>query len=239
MINLDSNFTEVYEELNALNETNKVVKRFANSPWYSGDFRGLNGISTVITPEEREQQLKAEEERKLEKERKEFERAAKKAIAEDRIPFYNCNRQYDIRNKEHCPAIDLETKEFVYDSAQKEEIIAASQIIVDQKRTASAAKGLQTRAKNQAIKSTIHLWTAYYTINGETSIIVEKVQGNDNPEDACLAVKQKAIDAIKQEMKECQAFGESFQWDGKLTITITYPNGSDKTYRQYKFTKKA
>lgn len=231
--------SELDEELDTLDEANKIVQNYANSSWYSGGFRGLNDISTAVTPEEREQRLKAEEERQREKERKEFESAAKsaaKAIKADRVPFYNCNNKYDIKKKEYYPAIDLDTKELVYDPVRKEEIIEASQIIVDQKRQAAAEKGRQTRAKNQAAQADIHLWTAYYTINGETSVLVDKVHGNDDPEGACLAIKQKAVDAIKQEMKECRVFGERFQWDGKLLITITYPEGNDKTYKQYKFT---
>lgn len=243
MINLDSNFNKVYEELTTLNETNKVVRRFANNTWYSGDFRALNDISTAVSPEELERKRKEEEERKQEAERKELERAAKTAIVTDRVPFYNWNHRFEIRDKEYCPAIDLDTQEFVYDPEQKEEIVKASKIIVDQKRQASTAKGMQTKANNQAAQATAeartYLWTAYYTINGKTFTIVDEVLGNEDPKGACLAVKHKAVDAIKQEMHECRVFGEPFQWDGKLLITITFPSGNDKTYKQYDFNKKA
>ena len=245
MINIDSNFNEVYEELSNINpqedlqESNKIVRNFADSSWYSGSFSGLNDISDVITPEERERKLRAEEERKREKERVEFEKAAKKAIDQNRVPFYNYNHKYDIREKEHCPAIDLETNEFVYDPARKKEIIEASKVIVDQKRKAVAAKGLQTKAANKAAQpkpANYYTWTAYYTINGKTSTVLNKVLGNTAPESSCLATRQMAVDAIKQEMKECKAFKEPFRWDGQLTITVSASNATtDKIYKRYKF----
>lgn len=255
----NNEFMELYEELSDITETrsrydtgnvwiatiqedlqeaNKIVNRIADSPWYSGSFSGLNDISTrtaKISPEEAERRAKEEEERKLEAERKYFENIAKKAIETDRVPFYNCNHKYEIRNKEYCPAIDLETKEFVYDTTQKEEILKASQDIVDQKRKAAAAKGQQTKANNQAAQAKTYLWTAYYTLGGKTSIVVDKVIGNTNPEEACERVKQKALAKLKQERHECRVFNEPFLWDGKLLITITDPQGNDKTFKQYKF----
>jgi hypothetical protein len=245
MINLDSNFNEVYEELSAigsrenLHEANKIVNRFANSPWYSGSFRGLNDISTATAPEELERRAKEEEERKLQQECKEFERAAKKAIAENRVAFYNYNHRYEISHKDHCPAVDLDTNEFVYDSDRKEEILKASEIIVDEVRKRAAMKGLQTKAANQAaaaeLNAKAHLWTAYYTINGDNLTISNRVLGNDDPDNACLEVKKKAIKAIKAEMHECQMFNEPFQWDGKLIITTTPPQGKEEVYKKYKF----
>jgi hypothetical protein len=245
MINLDSNFNEVYEELSTigsrenLHEANKIVNRFANNSWYSGSFRGLNDISTATAPEEIERKAKEEEERKLQQECKEFEKAAKKAIAENRVAFYNYNHRYEISRKDHCPAVDFDTNEFVYDSDRKEEILKASEIIVDEVRKRAAMKGLQTKAANQAaaaeLNAKAHLWTAYYTINGDNLTISNRVLGNDDPDNACLEVKKKAVKAIKAEMHECQMFNEPFQWDGKLIITTTPPQGKEEVYKKYKF----
>jgi hypothetical protein len=249
MINLDSNFNEVYEELSAigsrenLHEANKIVNRFANNSWYSGGFRGLNDISTAVTPEEIERKAKEEEERKLQQERKEFEKVAKKAIETNRVAFYNYNHRYEISRKDHCPAVDLDTNEFEYDSDRKEEILKASEIIVDEVRKRAAMKGLQTKAANQAAEAELnakaHLWTAYFTINGKTRTVSDRIIGNDDPDNGCLEVKNKAARAIKAEMHECQMFKEPFQWDGKLIITVTPPQGKEEVYKKYKFNTKA
>lgn len=232
--------SEIQEDLQ---EANKVVRGFANNPWYSGGFRGLNDISNVTTPEEQERKAKEEEERKIQQEKKEFERAAKKAIAENRIAFYNHNHRYDISRNEYCPAVDLETKELIYDSAQKEEILKASQSIVDEVRSAAAQKGLRTKAANQAAEAEFnakaYVWTAYFTFNDGTHTVTNKVIGNEDPEGACAEIKAKAIQRIKAEMHECRMFKEPFQWDGKLTITVTPPRGEDEVYKKYKFNTKA
>lgn len=227
--------SEIQEDLQ---EANKIVQRF-DRPIYSGSFSGLNDIAGGTSADVLERKKKAEEEQ----ERKEYERAAKKAIAENRIAFYNHNHRYDISRKEYCPAVDLETKELIYDPAQKEEILKASQSIVDEVRSAAAQKGLRTRAANQAAEAEFnakaYVWTAYFTFGDETHTVTNKVIGNEDPEGACAEIKAKAIQRIKAEMHECRMFKEPFQWDGKLIITVTPPRGEDEVYKKYKFNTKA
>ena len=227
--------SEIQEDLQ---EANKIVQRF-DRPVYSGSFSGLNNIAGGTSADVLERKKKAEEEQ----ERKEYERAANKAIAENRVAFYNHNHRYEIMKKDYCPAVDLETNEFVYDPEQKEEILKASESIVDEVRSAAAQKGLRTKAANQAAEAEFnakaHVWTAYYTINNRTYTVTNKVLGNEDPESACAEIKAKAIQRIKAEMHECRMFKEPFQWDGKLTITVTPPRGEDEVYKKYKFNTKA
>ena len=255
--------SEIKEDLQ---EANKIVQRF-DRPVYSGSFSGLNNIAGGTSADELERKKKAEEEAKkkveeeakkkaeeeakkkaeeeqrLEWERKEFEKAANKAIAENRVAFYNYNHRYDISRKDYCPAVDLETNEFVYDPARKEEILKASESIVDEVRSAAAQKGLRTRAANQAAEAEFnakaYVWTAYFTFNDGTHTVTNKVIGNEDPEGACAEIKAKAIQRIKAEMHECKMFKEPFQWDGKLIITVTPPRGEDEVYKKYKFNTKA
>lgn len=231
--------SEIKEDLQ---EANKIVQRF-DRPVYSGSFSGLNNIAGGTSADELERKKKAEEEQRLEWERKEFEKAANKAIAENRVAFYNYNHRYDISRKDYCPAVDLETNEFVYDPARKEEILKASESIVDEVRSAAAQKGLRTRAANQAAEAEFnakaYVWTAYFTFNDGTHTVTNKVIGNEDPEGACAEIKAKAIQRIKAEMHECKMFKEPFQWDGKLIITVTPPRGEDEVYKKYKFNTKA
>lgn len=231
--------SEIKEDLQ---EANKIVQRF-DRPVYSGSFSDLNNIAGGTSAEVLERKKKAEEEQRLERERKEYERAANKAIAENRVAFYNHNHRYEITKKDYCPAIDLETNEFVYDPARKEEILKASESIVNEVRSAAAQKGLQTRAANQAAEAEFnakaYVWTAYFTFNDGTHTVTNKVIGNENPEGACAEIKAKAIQRIKAEMHECKMFKEPFQWDGKLIITVTPPRGEDEVYKKYKFNTKA
>lgn len=246
MINLNSPFNECYEELSEiqedLQEANKIVQRF-DHPVYSGSFSGLNNIARGTSADELERKKKAEEEQRLERERKEYERAANKAITENRVAFYNYNHRYEITKKDHCPAVDLETNELVYDPTRKEEILKASESIVDEVRSAAAQKGLRTKAANQAAEAELnakaYVWTAYFTFNDGTHTVTNKVIGNEDPEGACAETKAKAIQRIKAEMHECRMFKEPFQWDGKLIITVTPPRGEDEVYKKYKFNTKA
>lgn len=231
--------SEIKEDLQ---EANKIVQRF-DRPVYSGSFSGLNNIAGGTSADVLERKKKAEEEQQLERERKEYERAANKAIAENRVAFYNHNHRYDISRKDYCPAVDLETNEFVYDPVQKEEILKASESIVDEVRSAAAQKGLRTKAANQAAEAEFnakaYVWTAYFTFNDGTHTVTNKVIGNEDPEGACAEIKAKAIQRIKAEMHECRMFKEPFQWDGKLIITVTPPRGEDEIYKKYKFNTKA
>lgn len=231
--------SEIKEDLQ---EANKIVQRF-DHPVYSGSFSDLNNIAGGTSADVLERKKKAEEEQRLERERKEYERAANKAIAENRVAFYNHNHRYEITKKDYCPAVDLETNEFVYDPVQKEEILKASESIVDEVRSAAAQKGLRTKAANQAVEAELnakaYVWTAYFTFNDGTHTVTTKVIGNEDLEGACAEIKAKAIQRIKAEMHECRMFKEPFQWDGKLIITVTPPQGEDTVYKKYKFNTKA
>jgi hypothetical protein len=229
-----------------LQEANKIVNRIANNPWYSGGFSGLNDISTRVSPEEIERKAKEEEERRLEAEerrleaeRKELEleqqkaeKKALKAIADGSILQYNFNNRYHISHYDVWPAIDLDTKELVYDKDTKEQILQDSERITRERQKEYNAK--YSAARKQRLE-TEYTWTAHFTIGDKRYAKVEKVQGNDDPEGACERVKQKALAVLKQERHECRVFNEPFQWDGKLVITVAEPHGEDQIFKQCKF----
>jgi hypothetical protein len=228
MIKLDSEFNKVYEELNNINEANKVVSRFSN-PWYSGSFRGLNDISTAQAPKTPEQIAQEEEERK----KREKEAKIQKAMLYKSVDTYHYRWRQEILSDPEWPAMDPETRERVYDPARKEELVKQSVEKVVQAQEQAYLKGLETKAANKAALARTYHWEAAYTIGGKTFTVGKNIIDNEDPEASRKLVKQAAVERIKQEMHECRVFGERFEWDGKMTITCTPPKGSDEDVIEY------
>ena len=260
---LETEFMKLYEELDKinkdipieeiLNETNKIVRRFANSGWYSGYARGLNNIDNRVDDKELELKAKAEEERK----RKEAEAKAKRAEATKQAQLqlaqqaidastwdeYNKAHIYKIRTKDWCPAIDPDTQQLVYDAQRKEEILRPieAQLAREEaeQRRVQQQKDAERRAKERADAAITYCWRASATINGKTGYTnYRHIVGNDNPEAAAKEVLQKEIDFLREEQKECRAFGEPFNWDGKVTIYCKDPTGKEEVYKVVSFKRK-
>ncbi len=239
------NFNTIYKELSDINEA-------TTRTWYSGYARGLNDISTRVTPQEleheAERKAKEEEERRLEYERqapereqkalehnKQFaEREARRAIAANKIIQYNCREQYHIRQYDYWPAVDPDTKELVYDADAKEKILQVSHELLSTQRSTASKKAHADRKKRLENEYT---WTASYTLWGDQYTITEKIQGNDDPEGACELVKQKALAQLKKEKQLCRELNmlSRFQWDGKLLVTVAEPYSKGQIYKQFKF----
>jgi hypothetical protein len=228
MINLDSDFNAFYEELDNLNEANKVVNRF-NKPWYSGSFSGLNDISNGHTPKSPEQIAQEEEERK----KQEKETRIKNAILNKSADTYHYRYQKEILSDPEWPAMDPETRERVYDPARKEELVRQSIAIKQQAYQQSCQKGLETKAAKQAEKNRTYHWVVSYTINKERYRLGKNVLDNENPEATCELLRQAAIKRIKQEKHECTVFKEPFRWDGKITISCKPPKGTEEVIAEY------
>jgi hypothetical protein len=223
MINLDSNFNAVYEELNNINEDGPA------RTWYSGYARGLNDISTRVAPASPEQVAQEEEERR----KQEKEDRIKKAMLYKSADTYHYRWQQEILSDPEWPALDPETRERVYDPKRKEELVKQSLENREQAYKQSVQKGLETKAAKQAEKDRTYRWTVAYTINKENHKLGKNVLGNENPEATCDLIKQAALKRIKQEKHECDVFKEPFSWDGKITITCTPPKGAEEVIAEF------
>lgn len=220
--------SELEEELNTLDEGNKVIDRF-NKPYYSGSFSSLNGISTRPTPKSPEQIAQEEEERK----KQEKEDKIEYAIYGTSVNTYHYRHQQEILSDPEWPALDPKTRERVYDPARKKDLVMQSVEYKKQEFQQAAQKAAETRAAKQAEKARSYHWVATYTINKEIFNIGKNVIGNEDPEAMRKLMKQTAVKRIKQEMHECKVFGERFDWDGKITITCTPPKESGEAKIEY------
>lgn len=260
---LETEFMKLYEELDKinkdipteeiLNETNKIVRRFANNGWYSGYASGLNDIDNRAGDKELELKAKAEEERKRKEaeakaKREEAAKQAQLQLAQQAIDTgtwdeYNKTHKYNIRRKDWCPAIDPDTQQLVYDVQRKEEILRLIDAQLNQERAEQRRiqqqKDAEIRAKERADAAITYCWRASATINGKTGYTnYRHIVGNDNPEAAAKEVLQKEIDFLREEQKECRAFGEPFNWDGKVTIYCKDPTGKEEVYKVVSFKRK-
>ena len=220
---IETEFMKLYEELeqlNTLEEDNKVVSRF-NKPWYSGSFRGLNDISTRQSPKTPEQI----EQEKEEREKQEKETRIKNAMLYKPADTYNWRYQQQILSDLDWPALDPETRERVYDPVRKEELVKQSVTNKEQAYQQAQQKSLETRAARQAEKSRTYHWEATYTINNKKYKVGKNVLDNEEPDTTCNLMKRAALKRIKQEKHECTVFKEPFSYDGKIIVTRTSPAG--------------
>lgn len=223
MIKLDSEFNKVYEELDSINEGSST------RPWYSGYARGLNNISTRMTPKSPEQIAQEEEERR----KQEQETRIKNAIGNKSVDTYHYRYQQEILSDPEWPALDPETRERVYDPERKEELVKQSIENKEQAYKQSYQKGLEARAIQKANKDRTYHWSATYTINRKKYKVGKDVLDNESPEETCDLIRRGALKRIKQEKHECTVFKEPFSWDGKITITCTPPKGTEEVVAEF------
>ena len=240
-----------------LQEANKVVRGAANNPWYSGSFRGLNDIDTRVTPEEkariaaenearRQRQAELEAERRARAKEKNKQLAiqrAEDAIAKGVIDEYNKEWRLSIlstANSDVYPAIDPETKELVFDMAEKKRILdPITQRVEAEKEAKKAAE--KEAAKKAAERRAAEKPITYYlypevVINGETmrSPKGTRVVGQDNLVRAAKEVAREELKWINTERKFYVAGGHSFNWDGVITVISESPDGTEEPFRTFK-----
>lgn len=240
-----------------LQEANKVVRGAANNPWYSGGFRGLNDIDTRVTPEEkarvaaenearRQKQAELEAERKARAKEKNKQLAiqrAEDAIAKGVIDEYNKEWRLSIlstANPDVYPAIDSETKELVFDMAEKKRILDPIVQRVEAEKEAKKAAEKEA-AKIAAERREAEKPITYYlypevVINGETMRSPEgtRVVGQDNLIRAAKEVAREELKWINTERKFYVAGGHPFNWDGVITIISENPDGTEEPFRTFR-----
>ena len=232
-----------------LQEANKIVRGIANNPWYSGDFRCLNDVDTRVTPEEkarvaaenearRQRQAELEAERRARAKEKNKQLAiqrAEDAIAKGVIDEYN--KEWRLRilstaNSDVYPAIDPETKELVFDMAEKKRILDPIMQGVEAEKEA-AKKAAERRAAEKPI--TYYLYPEV-VINGETMRSPDgtRVVGQDNLVRAAKEVAREELKWLNTERKCYVAGGHPFNWDGVINVISKNPDGSEETFRTFK-----
>jgi hypothetical protein len=225
-----------------------IASRYGSTGWYSGYASGLNDISNRVDDKERAQIAAAAEERrqkqaaqraayraaKEERETQRYLTKAREAIAADTIDEYNYEFVYEIRMRDYCPAIDPVTKELVYDSKQKEEILKPVDARKEEEEAERRKKEAERRARAKADAARTYTWIASYVINGRTFSMKKNVVGNKDPESAASMVSNIALKRIAQEAHECKVFKEPFSWDGKLSISYKTPDGTEEHFRTFK-----
>jgi hypothetical protein len=240
----------------SLQEANKVV-RGAAKPWYSGGFVGLNDIDTRVTDVERERVARENEERRAKQAELEAERKARAkeknkqlaiqraedAIAKGVIDEYNEAYRVSILNginSDVYPAIDPETKELVFDMAEKKRILdPITQRVEAEKEAKKAAE--KEAAKKAAERRAAEKPITYYlypevVINGETmrSPSGTRVVGQDNLVRAAKEVAREELKWINTERKFYVAGGHPFNWDGVIAIICENPDGTEEPFRTFR-----
>lgn len=193
---------------------------------------------------ELETQQKANE---LEKHRQLAIRRAEDAIAQGVIYEYNKANHRSIIADEVFPAIDPETREFIFDPEQKKQIVELTLQQAEKERLAkiAATKAANKERERQRAEQAkldapyTHWLTPSVVINGETmkSNNPVKVVGAENLKAAALEVANAELKWVRTERKFYVATNNPFNWDGKVTIWCEYPDGREEVYHTFSLRK--